>query len=67
MRPVLLPHSRIPDVHHGHTFGEPEAVIDRLAELVELVDAWRIEGSAEGRAGPAGLSLHGVLPNRIRW
>lgn len=42
MRPVLLPHSEIPEVQRGHTVGEPDAVITRLGELVALVDAWRL-------------------------
>jgi putative hydrolase of the HAD superfamily len=41
MRAVLLPHSEIPDVQRGHTDGEPDAVIARLADLVAVVDAWR--------------------------
>jgi putative hydrolase of the HAD superfamily len=40
MRAVLLPHSAIPPSQHGHTMGEPDAVIQRLAELLPLVDAW---------------------------
>jgi hypothetical protein len=27
MRAVLLPHSVIPEVQHGHTMGKPHAVI----------------------------------------
>ena len=41
MRPVLLPHSRIPDVQRGHTDGEPDAVIERLSDVLALVDSWR--------------------------
>lgn len=41
MRAVLLPHSRIPAVQHGHTVGEPDAVIPRLPALLPLVDGWR--------------------------
>lgn len=40
MRAVLLPHSDIPTVQRGHTDGEPDAVIQRLAELLALVDEW---------------------------
>jgi putative hydrolase of the HAD superfamily len=40
MRTVLLPHSPIPDVQRGHTDGEPDAVITRLADLVAVVDRW---------------------------
>jgi putative hydrolase of the HAD superfamily len=46
MRPVLLPHSRIPSVQRGHTDGEPDAVIQRLSEVVELVDGWRLSGTS---------------------
>ena len=41
MRAVLLPHSQIPEVQRGHTRGEPDAVIARLADLIAVVDAWR--------------------------
>jgi len=41
MRAVLVPHSTIPDWQHGHTDGEPDAVIDRLADLKAVIEAWR--------------------------
>jgi putative hydrolase of the HAD superfamily len=41
LRPVLIPHSEIPEVQRGHTVGEPDAVIQRLTDLLPLVDAWR--------------------------
>jgi len=41
MRTVLIPHSDIPAAQLGHTAGEPDAVVRRLADLVEVVDAWR--------------------------
>jgi putative hydrolase of the HAD superfamily len=41
MRAVLLPHSEIPDVQRGHTQGDPDAVIQRLSDLVPVVDGWR--------------------------
>jgi putative hydrolase of the HAD superfamily len=41
MRAVLVPHSIIPEVQRGHTDGDPDAVIDRLADLLAVVDAWR--------------------------
>ncbi len=44
MRTVLLPHSVIPDAQRGHIVGEPDAVIDRLGDLVPLIDAWRASG-----------------------
>jgi putative hydrolase of the HAD superfamily len=40
MRTVLVPHSSIPADQHGHTLGEPDAVVQRLADLLPLVDAW---------------------------
>jgi putative hydrolase of the HAD superfamily len=46
LRAVLLPHSAIPEVQRGHTEGEPDAVIQRLTDLLPLVDAWRAEPSA---------------------
>jgi len=46
MRPVLLPHSRIPDVQRGHTDGEPDAVVQRLSEVVDLVDEWLLSGTS---------------------
>jgi len=44
MRAVFLPHSTIPDVQRGHTDGEPDAVIQRLADLLDVVDAWHRVG-----------------------
>jgi putative hydrolase of the HAD superfamily len=42
MRAVLIPHSEIPDDQRGHTDGEPDAVIDRLADLLPIIDTWRV-------------------------
>jgi putative hydrolase of the HAD superfamily len=41
MRAVLLPHSDIPEHQRGPFSGQPDAVIQRLAELLDVVDAWR--------------------------
>jgi putative hydrolase of the HAD superfamily len=41
MRTVLIPHSEIPDEQRGHTEGEPDAVIERLADLLPIIDQWR--------------------------
>ncbi len=41
MRAVLLPHSDIPHWQRGAAEGEPDAVIQRLADLVEVITAWR--------------------------
>jgi putative hydrolase of the HAD superfamily len=36
-----VPHSTVPDWQRGHTEGEPDAVIDRLADLKAVIEAWR--------------------------
>jgi putative hydrolase of the HAD superfamily len=41
MRAVLVPHSTVPDWQIGHTEGEPDAVVDRLADLKAVVESWR--------------------------
>jgi putative hydrolase of the HAD superfamily len=41
MRAVLVPHSAIPESQKGHVDGDPDAVVDRLADLLAVVDAWR--------------------------
>jgi putative hydrolase of the HAD superfamily len=41
MRAVLVPHSAIPVAQHGPVVGEPDAVIERLADLLPVIDAWR--------------------------
>jgi putative hydrolase of the HAD superfamily len=40
LRAVHLPHSSIPPEQVGHTEGQPDAVVQRLAELPELVESW---------------------------
>jgi putative hydrolase of the HAD superfamily len=40
LRAVYLPHSTIPPEQVGHTEGEPDAVVQRLGELPELVKNW---------------------------
>lgn len=40
MRAVLVPHSRVPAEQRGHVDGEPDAVIDRLTDLLPLLDSW---------------------------
>lgn len=44
MRAVHVPHSDIPPDQIGHTVGEPDAVVQRLAELLPLVDEWADAG-----------------------
>jgi putative hydrolase of the HAD superfamily len=41
MRAVFVPHSDIPQHQHGPVAGEPDAVIQRLADLLPIIDAWR--------------------------
>jgi putative hydrolase of the HAD superfamily len=41
MRAIHVPHSRIPDSQRGHTDGEPDAVVRRLAEVGAVIDRWR--------------------------
>ncbi len=40
MRTVLVPHSDIPVEQIGHTEGEPDAIVDRLADVYDVVAAW---------------------------
>ncbi len=40
MRAILVPHSRIPADQEGLVEGEPDAVVDRLADVLPLVDSW---------------------------
>ncbi len=41
MRAVLVPHSDIPPAQRGHVDGAADAVIQRLSDLLVVVDAWR--------------------------
>jgi putative hydrolase of the HAD superfamily len=41
MRTILVPHSDIPPEQVGHSVGEPDAVVHRLAEVLEVVRSWR--------------------------
>jgi putative hydrolase of the HAD superfamily len=41
MRAVLVPHSAIPETQKGHAEGDPDAVVQRLADVLDVVDAWR--------------------------
>jgi putative hydrolase of the HAD superfamily len=40
MRAVLVPHSAIPQNQKGHVEGDPDAVVQRLSELLPVVEAW---------------------------
>jgi putative hydrolase of the HAD superfamily len=41
MRTVFVPHSEIPDSQRGHTEGTPDAVVERLGDVLAAVDGWR--------------------------
>jgi putative hydrolase of the HAD superfamily len=40
MRAILVPHSRIPDAQRGHTEGRPDAVVERLAGVADVIARW---------------------------
>ncbi|MDO7869230.1 HAD family hydrolase [Nocardioides jiangxiensis] len=41
MRAIHVPHSTIPADQVGHTDGVPDAVVQRIGEVVDVVDGWR--------------------------
>ncbi len=41
MRTIHVPHSDIPVEQHGHSEGEPDAVVHRLSEILGVVRDWR--------------------------
>jgi putative hydrolase of the HAD superfamily len=41
MRAVHVPHSDIPSAQVGHSEGEPDAVVQRLAEIPAVISSWR--------------------------
>ncbi|PZS27525.1 MAG: HAD family hydrolase [Pseudonocardiales bacterium] len=41
MRAILVPHSTIPAEQHGPVMGEPDAVVQRLADVLTVIDGWR--------------------------
>jgi putative hydrolase of the HAD superfamily len=41
MRAVLVPHSAVPEWQIGPAQGEPDAVVDRLADLKAVIESWR--------------------------
>jgi putative hydrolase of the HAD superfamily len=41
MRTIFVPHSDIPAEQLGHSTGEPDAVVHRLGEVLEVVRRWR--------------------------
>lgn len=40
LRAIHVPHSAIPPEQVGHTEGEPDAVVQRLAEVLDVVRRW---------------------------
>ena len=40
LRAIHVPHSRIPDAQRGHAEGEPDAVVQRLAEVADVIAGW---------------------------
>lgn len=40
LRTIYVPHSDIPDNQRGHTDGVPDATVQRLAEIAEVLDSW---------------------------
>lgn len=41
MKAIHLPHSAIPSEQIGHTEGEPDAVVQRLADIPAVIAEWR--------------------------
>ena len=41
MRAVLVPHSEIPVDQQGPVEGEPDAIVQALGDLLDVIDAWR--------------------------
>jgi putative hydrolase of the HAD superfamily len=44
MRAVFVPHSDIPESQRGPRNGRPDATVQRLGELLPIVDGWRRAG-----------------------
>jgi putative hydrolase of the HAD superfamily len=40
MRTIWVPHSDIPDDQRGHTEGEPDATVHRLADIAQVLASW---------------------------
>jgi putative hydrolase of the HAD superfamily len=40
MRTVLIPHSEIPGDQYGPVAGEPDAIVQRLGDVLQVVDSW---------------------------
>lgn len=44
MRTIHIPHSDIPPSQIGHSVGEPDAVVERLGHVYDVISAWRAAG-----------------------
>jgi putative hydrolase of the HAD superfamily len=45
MGTIHVPHSDIPRSQVGHSLGEPDAVVEQLAHVYDVVSAWRSAGA----------------------
>jgi len=54
MRAVFVPHSDLPEFQRGPVDGRPDATVQRLADLLPIVDGWRRSGLSAGRRGVRG-------------
>lgn len=43
MRAILVPHSAIPESQRGHVEGDPDAVVQRLGDVLAVVESWAAE------------------------
>jgi putative hydrolase of the HAD superfamily len=50
MRAVFVPHSQVPPDQIGPVVGEPDAVIDSLADLLPVIDGWLDRSARSARA-----------------
>src|SRR6266542_2252071 len=51
MRAVHVTHSKIPPQQRGHTEGVPDAVVERIADLLPIIDGWRRDEGPDQAAG----------------
>ncbi len=54
MRAILVPHSAIPDDQRGPVDGTPDAVVHRLAEVLDHVERWNAEAGCSAAADGGG-------------
>lgn len=41
MRTIHVPHSSIPEDQIGHSIGEPDAVVEHLSQVADVIEGWR--------------------------